>query len=203
MEIKEVLVLGNGESRNYLELNSFLSKMISVGCNAIYRDYNVNHLVCCDRRMAIEAITHAPKSTTIYTRERWSELLNRFPNVVAVPQLPYNGSNREDEPFQWGSGGYAVLLGCMLGDEISMIGFDLWSKNYKVNNVYKGTENYSSEDSHAVDPNYWIYQIGKLFEYFPDKKFTIYNTNSWQLPDAWKFNNVKLVSEQNDYRTIR
>lgn len=192
MKIKGVLVIGNGESRKQLELGSILEKFVTVGCNAICRDYSVDHLICCDRRMAIEAIAVAPSTTTIYTRPNWSEMLDRFSNLVQVPELPYRGKNREDDPFQWGSGGYALLVGCLQGDNISIVGFDLWSDSHYVNNVYKNTANYSKEDSHAIDPSYWIYQIGKVFQLFPNKQFTIYNKENWKVPEQWQHSNVTI-----------
>ena len=51
-----MLVIGNGESRKDLDIKSL--KLPTVGCNAIFRDMVVDHLVCCDRRMLREALKH-------------------------------------------------------------------------------------------------------------------------------------------------
>jgi hypothetical protein len=97
-----------------------------------------------------------------------------------------------DDPFHWGSGPYAVLLGSTLDDKINLLGFDLYSTDNKVNNMYKGTEGYNSADSHAVDHSYWIYQIAKVFEWFPNKTFRIYNQKDWNMPKEWNLANVSL-----------
>ena len=178
------LVIGNGESRLRINLNSFLDHYITFGCNAVYRNLNVDHLICCDKRMVFEAIPAGVKN--IYTRADWSFNL---PSVKNLPDLPYQGNTRPDEPFHWGSGPYAVLLATDFSDDIHMVGFDLYSSNGLVNNVYKGSKNYTKEDSRAVDPSYWIHQISKVFELFPDKYFTVYNDN-WTIPESWKLNNV-------------
>jgi hypothetical protein len=78
----------------------------------------------------------------------------------------------------------------MESNNISLIGFDLYGSNDKVNNVYKGSKNYLNVDSNAVDPVYWIYQVAKVFEHYPDKYFTVYNTDKWVMPDSWKLANV-------------
>jgi hypothetical protein len=70
-----------------------------------------------------------------------------------------------------------------------MIGFDLYGTAGTVNNIYKGTPNYKQEGTSSVDPSYWIYQISKVFELFPDKYFTIYN-NDWVIPESWKMKNI-------------
>lgn len=180
--LDECLVIGNGESRLDLNLTNILTTITSIGCNAIYRDHQVDHLVCVDRRMVKEAKQRHPN---IYTRKDWSQHFN----VGTVPDLPYTGVKRQDDPWHWGSGPYSVLLGATLFKQIHMIGFDLYSKSSTVNNVYKNTANYSSSDQRAVDPSYWIYQISKVFETFPDKYFTVYN-NNWIIPESWKMNNV-------------
>ena len=97
-----------------------------------------------------------------------------------------------DDPFHWGSGPYAILLGAKLHSIINIIGFDLYGDNDKVNNIYKGTEGYSSSDSHAVDYSYWVYQIAKVFEWFPHKTFRIYNKKDWKMPKEWNLANVSL-----------
>jgi len=39
-----MLVIGNGESRSGININSI--DQVKVGCNAVYRDYKVDHLIC-------------------------------------------------------------------------------------------------------------------------------------------------------------
>jgi hypothetical protein len=135
------------------------------------------------------------KDTLIYTRKDWLYYFySKNQNVKLLPELPYQGDDRKDQTMHWGSGPYAVLLAVQLcAEEISLYGFDLYSTSKSVNNVYKGTDNYSSPESKPVDPSYWIYQIGKVFEYFPDRKFKIHNIRDWLLPIEWQKNNVEFV----------
>lgn len=182
------LVLGNGESRLGLDLKNFSYDTL-IGCNAVYRDFSVDYLICCDKRTVQEAIKHNIKN--VYTREEWAD---RF-NVNKLPELPYTGIDRADQPQHWGSGVYAVLLAIVLGHkEIELVGFDLYGIDNKVNNVYKGTENYSNSDSHSVDYSYWVYQLSKLFEIYPEINFKIKNKPFWIFPDEWKKNNVVFVA---------
>jgi hypothetical protein len=77
-----------------------------------------------------------------------------------------------------------------------MLGFDLYGRGSLVNNLYRDTENYSISRSHAVDPSYWIYQSGKVFQHFSDKEFIIVNYPTWIIPDAWKLPNVRFDSTE-------
>ena len=186
-------VFGNGESRTSVDIDKLDG--IKIGCNAIYRDYAVDHLVCVDRRMVNEAIDNGANDyALVYTREDWLSQYKQFKRIRAVPILPYNGTERWDEPFQWGSGPYAVLLAAKLckGSTVRLIGFDLYSSTATVNNVYKSTSNYDSADKRAVDPRYWIHQIGKIFEIYPRRTFTIYQELGWELPKAWNYPNVSV-----------
>jgi len=179
-----MLVIGNGESRKGLDLNKYSG--IKVGCNAIFRDHYVNHLICCDRRMVEEAQKERNYGA-IYTRPDWRD---QFKLCGLVPELPYKGDTKLDDPFQWGSGPYAVLLGATISarfspePEIHMVGFDLDSESNTVNNIYKGTENYDDAEASPVDPSYWIYQINKVFENFPDTLFFYYNNKPWPTEQA-------------------
>ena len=183
-----MLVLGNGESRQGIDIN--LIDDVKIGCNAICRDYSVDHLICVDRRMVREALqTNCNK---IYTRTDWIQEFKAYPKVTTVPPLPYKGEQRPDDPFHWGSGPYAVLQGAKLGETIKLLGFDLYSKTKTINNIYKGTSNYNDIDYRPVDPRYWIYQIGKIFELYPRRSFVIYQEDDWILPEAWKYPNVEV-----------
>ena len=47
----EVIVYGNGESRQQFDKLQFSGNFITWGCNAIYRDGSVDHLVSVDYAM--------------------------------------------------------------------------------------------------------------------------------------------------------
>ena len=190
--MSSLLLLGNGESRQGIDIN--LINMYKVGCNAIYRDFYVDELVCVDRRMVIEACENG-YTNTVYTRPNWAKhFKSKYPNVTEVPKLPYEGTQRHDDPFHWGSGPYAVLLGAKLsvGKIIKLIGFDLYSKDSKVNNIYKDTKNYAAADSRSVDPKYWIQQIARIFSIYKSRQFKIYQSADWQVPESWKQPNVEV-----------
>lgn len=189
------MVVGNGESRNLLDLKTFSKDYDIIGCNAICREIAVEHLVCADRRMLEEAVRHAnTKNTKIYTREDYIPYYKSigYSNVLSVPEIPYIVKVKQDEPFHWGSGPYAVLLGALQSSTVILVGFDLYSSNARINNVYKDTNNYSDSNSKPVDPSYWIHQIGKVFESFPNNDFIIFQTSDWEMPAKWQRDNVRL-----------
>jgi len=186
-------VFGNGESRASININNLSG--IKIGCNAIMRDYKMDHLICVDRKMVRETITAEYKSN-VYTRENWMDEFQAY-GIMSVPELPYKGYERPDEPFQWGSGPYAVLLACKLSNDIKLIGFDLHSKDQYMNNIYKDTTNYNNSDHHYIDPRYWIHQIGVLMMMYPNIKFKIYQTTGFTLPNNWKLPNVSVDSLDN------
>lgn len=196
------LVIGNGESRISLDLKSHINKFCSYGCNAIHRDIPVDKLFCYDKRMASEFLESSKnQSTLLYTKhENVDALANFYKNnfIRSFPELPYNGLSRPDQPRHWNSGQYALL--CAAYDEnknIYVVGFDLYSKNSCVNNVYKDTSNYSSSNSHPVDYSYWIYQNAKIFSIFQDKNFILVNEQDWKLPQEWNFDNVSFIDREN------
>ena len=182
------LIIGNGESRKPIKINLLKNKFTLFGCNAICRDYEIDHLICVDRRMVKEALAYKIKN--VYTRQDWKKYFPG-PEVQVVPELPYQGDNRWDNPFHWGSGPYALLLSAIMEpNECHLVGFDLHSSTSTVNNIYKGTDNYVDKNHRPVDPKYWVQQNAKIYELFPNIKFVIYNTPEWELPENWKLPNV-------------
>lgn len=192
------LVIGNGESRCRIDINAYTDYTL-IGCNAIHRDLRTDHLICCDRRMAEEAVNNPDtKNTKIYVRDHWYQYFRKIrknKNINLLPKVPTQGELKKDQAEHWGSGGYAVLLAAELGhDEVSMIGFDLYPIDQSVNNIYKDTVNYARSGSQAVDPSYWIYQIGSVFTHYADIKFVMHNRQGWNMPKEWQKNNVEFVA---------
>ena len=189
-------MIGNGESRNAVDLALFSKDYITIGCNALHRDIEVDNLVCCDRRMVEEAvISKNTSNTVIWVRPDWFNYFRKIrkdKRIHCVPNLPYEGSQKIDQPLHWGSGPYAVLTAAENGYEtVMLLGFDLYGVNNKVNNIYKGSQNYSDPTSQAVDPAYWIYQISKVFSCYSTTEFIIWNYQDWQLPRSWRLSNVR------------
>lgn len=186
------LVIGNGESRQGINLSQFSQTHTTIGCNALHRDFVPDYLICCDNRMVVEAM--AARVPKIYTRERYyrdHRKIAKNKNVFLVPDLPYQATQKQDQPEHWGSGPYAVLLACALGfQNIDLLGFDLYGIDGKINNLYKGTANYAKKDYQSVDHSYWVYQIDKIFQSFSDRTFTIYKQDNWKIPREWTRNNV-------------
>jgi len=196
--MSKAVVIGNGESRCGIDLETYRPNTL-IGCNAIHRDLIVDHLICCDRRMAAEATDNTQNSnTSIYVRPSWFHYFRKIQknkNIKTVPSLPYRGELKRDDPDHWGSGGYAVLLAASLGfEEVEIIGFDLYPSNSTVNNIYKGTQNYARIDAQPVDHSYWVYQIAQVFKYYPETKFIIRNKPHWKMPEEWQKDNVKFVA---------
>ena len=189
-----VIVVGNGESRKTINLEHF--NLPIIGCNALHRDHKVDYLITCDRRMLQEAV-RSPNTleTKIYVRpENYHHFRKMIKDkrIQKLPELPYEGNLRQDDPIHWGSGCFAVLLAAQLDfQEVILLGFDLYGINDRVNNIYKNSNNYLKEENSAVDPSYWIYQISQVFDFYTDKKFIIYNHPSWELPKRWIKSNVE------------
>lgn len=201
------LVLGNGESRLGFVWQTLTYDYL-IGCNAIHRNYTVDHLICCDRRMVTEAVENINnQNTSIYVRQnnyQYFRKIQKHKNIKQLPDIPYHGEFKRDRPDHWGSGPYAVLVASTICDDIILLGFDLYGNDDKINNVYKDTVNYNKSDSAAVDPSYWVHQIAQVIRYTPYKTYTIINDRNWQMPKEWALDNVVLknfedVSVDNKY----
>lgn len=184
-----MIAIGNGESRKDIAI-----PFHSIGCNAIHRDYKIEHLICVDPKSLYEAVSSANTTDTkIYTRNEWRSSVDSQ-KVKSVPVLPYSGTSSLDDPSHWGSGPYAVLLASMLSEKIELIGFDLYSDNGFVNNIYKDTLNYDSSICYQPDPAFTIYQISRVIKHFKHKYYVIYNKKDWIMPKDWYAENVELKS---------
>jgi hypothetical protein len=118
-------------------------------------------------------------------------------HFLSMPDIPYEGNERIDDPFHWGTGQFATLVALKnswrgwLGRKaqtVFLMGFDLYGvgEDQKLhNNIYKDTDNYWSTSRHAVPHHYWVYQMSKIFEHFPNTTFFQVNSDGWQIPDEW------------------
>lgn len=182
--LKVSFVIGNGHSRTVFDLHDLMGKGITYGCNLLVEDFDLDHVVACDRAMAISLASQGYGSRTkLYTRQRWSKMIAAdgllfLSDPIEDPKVRY------DKEMHWNSGPHAINLAAQHGaDVIVLLGFDIWPRTDGQNNIYQDQPGYSSK---PVDPAHWIYQIGKMFEKYPTISFVQIQPNSWQDPEPWK-----------------
>ena len=153
-------VLGNGISRQGIDLNQLHLLGAIYGCNAVYREYTPDVLVATDRPIA----THIQESGysaqhRFHTRRPIAGL-----GAQAVPK-PY---------FGFSSGPIATGLAARDGyTHIYLLGFDMGpTVNNTINNLYAGTEFYKRADAPPTFTGNWKRQIMQICQDYPQTQFT-------------------------------
>ena len=270
-----VFVLGNGESRKNVSLEGLKSIGPVYGCNALYRDFTPDALICVDGGMMHEVYDsgYASKNKCYFRSwtklpgdayhmlvdvnlfEGWHDSLMTENNKQGRTEFVMNGTDpnqmmrlvhaakqfAEDNglPFDevelrqkmgnhhqwitwvdendevylipeeysgWSAGPIAVRMA--LEDhkptDVYLIGFDLGSSTGLVNNIYKGTSNYVSQDSKETPSVNWIKQHKQNFDAYPNVKFWKVNSaplgtdGTSQFVEEWKdYKNVEYIEQEN------
>ena len=152
-------VLGNGTSRQHLNLAHLKNCGTIYGCNALYREFTPDVLVATDKPIA-EHIQNSGYA-----------LKNRFYTRRPLPNLGALAVNKEY--FGYSSGPHAVSIASQDNHHrIYMLGFDMGpNKNNQINNLYAGTEFYKPVDAAPTFTGNWIKQIRKICEDFHQIEF--------------------------------
>lgn len=154
-----VFVLGNGVSRQAVDLNVLKHCGIIYGCNALYRDFTPTVLVATDRPIA-EQIQNSgyAQEHQFYTRKPMAGL-----GALPLPQNYYGYS----------SGPAAVGLAASAKYQtIYLLGFDLGpNQTGKFNNVYSDTEFYKKSSAVPTYTGNWTRQIVRICGDFPKTSF--------------------------------
>ena len=197
--VMKATVIGNGESRQGFDLTTLDG--VTYGCNALYRDFLCDYLVCVDKRMVREALEGGYKNP-IYTGNQWN--FNES-NVCILPPFTWEENEKWEKHYQWNSGVHAVWLALQTPalTELTIIGFDLYSKDEKVNNLYKDTLNYESSDHHAVGHQHWVLQFERMFGLYPNVRFNYYVPVGFRVPEDWqKKSNLYLFTRVPGRKTL-
>ena len=152
-------VLGNGISRQGLDLNLLQKHGKIYGCNALYREFIPDVLVATDR----------PISAAI--QESGYALKNLFYTRRPIDGL---GAQKISGPyFGYSSGPNAVAIAAEhQHDTVYLLGFDMGpSAENKINNVYAGTEFYKPSNASPTYTGNWVRQILQIAHDFPTVNF--------------------------------
>jgi hypothetical protein len=152
-------VLGNGISRQQIDLNLLKTLGRVYGCNAIYREFAPDVLISTDSPIS-ERIQHEGYSQTHthYTRK----------------PLPGTGAQRiAQQYFGYSSGPVAVAQAALDGAiAIYLIGFDMGPTRVgRFNNCYADTEFYKKSSANPTFTGNWTRQLRQVAKDFPKTSF--------------------------------
>jgi len=152
-------VLGNGVSRQAIDLTVLKTLGTTYGCNAIYREFEPDVLISTDVPIS-ERIQHDGYSQTHthYTRK----------------PFPDSGARRiAQKYFGFSSGPVAVGQAALDGAvAIYLIGFDMGpTRNGRFNNIYADTEFYKKSSANPTFSGNWVNQIKTIARDFPKTSF--------------------------------
>lgn len=116
-----VFLIGNGSSRKEFDLELLRGKGTIIGCNALYRDFSPDILICQDSKMA--------KELKNYT----GLILSNKGNYLLKNAILWNPGNARTS----GVLGLKFIKQCLKPKLCYLIGMDGFSGN-----IYRGTENY-------------------------------------------------------------
>jgi hypothetical protein len=173
-------VLGNGVSRNCIDVNQLLTLGPVYGCNGLYRTHTPTVLVSTDR----------PISTAI--QESGYSARNRF---YTRRPLPNTGAQMVPQKYRgFSSGPIATSIACEdQNRRIYLLGFDMGPTVVgKFNNVYAGTEFYKSADANPTFTGNWIRQLSTVIRDFPSVEFVrVCGDTTADIPDFHALPNLK------------
>ena len=152
-------VLGNGTSRQAVDLPRLRGLGRIYGCNALHRDFVPDVLVATDRPIAehIQSLGYALEHE-FYTRHPVS---GRGARVIPEAYHPYS------------SGPAALGIALDQGARrVYLLGFDLGAnQNQQFNNIYASTEFYKKSGSVPTYTGNWIRQVSGLIQKHPKVEF--------------------------------
>jgi hypothetical protein len=181
-------VLGNGTSRKQIPIQKLKELGTVYGCNAIYRECAVDHLIAVDTKMIREIYDSGYHlENKVYTN----------PNKYTKTLKDINILNPNKG---WSSGPTAMFVASKNNHRVIVIlGFDytgLGDKNQNVNNIYAGTLNYKGINEKATYYGNWQRQTMMCANLHPKVKYIRVTENKKSyIPDLLKdLPNVKHIT---------
>lgn len=161
---KTSFVLGNGLSRQQIELNSLKPYGKIYGCNALYRDFDPDYLIAVDVKMVLELNKHKyqHKNSQVWTNPNKAYTNMSHLNIFQ----PSKG---------WSSGPTALWLASQHAPlQIFIVGFDFKGKNGgdSFNNMYADTDNYKKSVDGATYHGNWLKQTITVIQEHPKINYT-------------------------------
>jgi hypothetical protein len=185
------VIIGNGDSREKFDLRLLAKhkgglfaslKLQSYGCNALYRDFSPDFLVCNTPVMMEEIVqTDYCSKNIVYSS---AALMVKYPGKFHL--VPQN--------YTMNAGAVATYLAAFHEHaNIYLIGFDNQQAEGYNNNRYAGTNAYKNNDENVTSIK-WEANMKRIFDAYLDTTFHYIHPNAdYICPDPWKWcKNLKL-----------
>ena len=174
------IVLGNGRSREPLDVNHLLTLAPVYGCNALYRSHCPTVLVATDRPIATQIQESGyPRHNRFYTRRPMPNL-----GALSVPK----------KYFGFSSGPIACAIAAEDGmNPVYLLGFDMGpTESGRFNNVYADTEFYKKTEALPTFTGNWVRQIVTICRDFPKISFhRVMGDTTAAIPEFSKVDNLR------------
>ena len=151
-------VLGNGTSRQHLDLETLRGKGNIYACNAVYRHFEPDVLVAVDPKMVHEIVADGYH----HNHTVWTNFNNGYKD--------YTNLNYFDKSLGWSSGPTALYKASQDNHKtIYILGFDYMGLNggKKFNNIYADTRNYKKSQEPATYYGNWLRQTENVISSNP------------------------------------
>lgn len=181
---KTAFVLGNGTSRKDIDLEKLKQYGPIYACNAIYREFDPDYLVCVDVKMVLELnkAKYQTRNPNCWTNKN-----------KAIEQL--TGFNIFNPSKGWSSGPTALWLASQHGyEKIYILGFDYkgLKDGKQFNNVYADTPNYKKSTDGATFFGNWLRQTKSVIQGYSQIQYTRIITSDNYCPEELNnFGNFK------------
>ena len=187
MASKIAFVLGNGTSRKDINHHNLKRYGTVYGCNALFREFAPDHVVCVDTKM----VTEINDAQYQHKHNVWSnrnKLTERTPGIKIID--PNKG---------WSSGPTALMIASQHGHKVIYImGFDyvgIGEQQEKVNNIYAGTRNYKKTTDKATYYGNWLRQTTNVIKENKNiQYFRVIQPDNFCPPELNTFENFKTIS---------
>ena len=186
-------VLGNGTSRESIQVED-ISKIGKIyGCNALYRTFAPDYLIAVDVKMILEITkTGYQKKHTVWTNP--NKAYQRIPSL-----------NLFNPSKGWSSGPTALWLASQHGyEKIYILGFDYrgLEKGSKFNNLYADTVNYKKSSDGATFFGNWLRQTKTVIQENPNIQFIrVIAPDNYKPDELNKFRNFSTITVE-DFKKI-
>jgi hypothetical protein len=175
-------VLGNGRSRQGIEINDLMTRGTVFACNAVYRTHRPHWLVAVDPKMMLEI------AETDYVVH--NKVYSNYNNQYEKHQKLLDHVTWSKPSLGWSSGPTALRLACEKGfNEIYILGFDYQGlpvdsnkSRFHLNNLFGDTRNYKKNNEEATFYGNWMNQTKRCLQDFKDVQFHRVIPKGWFKP---------------------